>query len=134
MGNVHRGTRRRLPAPGTVIAAIALLVALGGTAYAAGVLPSNSVGTAQLQANAVVSSKVKNHSLVAADFKQGQLPRGVAGPAGPAGPAGGPGATGPAGPAGPQGPGGSQGPQGPPGFSALAYVSQDFGPIAAHTQ
>src|SRR3954447_19132004 len=107
--NVQR-TRRRLPAPGTVIAAIALLVALGGTAYAAGVLPSNSVGTAQLQANAVVSSKVRNHSLVAADFKQGQLPQGEAGPAGAAGPAG---QTGPAGAAGPNGPTGPAGAAGP---------------------
>src|SRR3954469_10550784 len=120
MENVHRGTRRRLPAPGTVVAGIALLVALGGTAYAAGVLPSNSVGTAQLQANAVVSSKVKNHSLVAADFKRGQLPRGAAGPTGPAGQTGPSGAAGPAGsggPAGPQGSAGAAGAQGPPGFS-----------------
>jgi hypothetical protein len=36
------------------------------------------VGTAQLKANAVISSKVKNHSLLAADFKPGQLP-GVSG-------------------------------------------------------
>jgi hypothetical protein len=139
MENVHR-RRRRLPAPGTVIAAIALLVALGGTAYAAGVLPSNSVGTAQLQANAVVSSKVRNHSLLAADFKQGQLPRGEEGPAGsvgapgPAGPAGPAGPTGPAGSKGSTGATGSQGPQGPPGFSALDYVAQDFGPYPAHTQ
>jgi hypothetical protein len=142
MHHPHAGRRRRLklPTPGTVVASIALLVALGGTAYAAGVLPSNSVGTAQLQANAVVSSKVKNHSLVAADFKQGELPQGEPGPAGPPGPAG---ATGPAGPAGPAGPKGSTGatgstgPQGNPGaagFSALAYVARDFGPFPAHTQ
>src|SRR4051812_50166262 len=116
MENVQR-TRRRLPAPGTVIAAIALLVALGGTAYAAGVLPSNSVGTAQLQANAVVSSKVKNHSLVAADFKPGQLPRGAAGPAGAAGGTGAPrggGAGGARGGAGaPTDPRGGRGPGGP---------------------
>jgi hypothetical protein len=35
--------------------------------------PFNSVGTRQLQANAVVSSKVTNHSLLAVDFKTGQL-------------------------------------------------------------
>ena len=36
------------PTPATVIASIALLVALAGTGYAAITLPSNSVGTAQL--------------------------------------------------------------------------------------
>jgi hypothetical protein len=76
---------------------IALFVALGGTGYAVTVLPKNSVGTAQLKKNAVISSKVKNHSLLAADFKLGQLPAGAAGPPGPAGAAG---ASGPSGPAG----------------------------------
>ncbi len=42
----------------------------------------NSVGTAQLKANAVVSSKVKNHSLLAVDFKPGQLPAGAPGVSG----------------------------------------------------
>jgi len=80
-----------------VVACLALLVALGGTGYAATVLPRNSVGAAQLQANAVTSAKVRNGTLVRQDFKPGQLalgPRGASGPAGPAGPAGqtGPGA------------------------------------------
>src|SRR4051812_48957576 len=58
-----------------VIAYVALFVALSGSAVAAGVaLPRNSVGTAQLQANAVVSSKVKNGSLLVADFRPGQIP------------------------------------------------------------
>ena len=74
-----------------VVACLALLIALGGTSYAAVSLPANSVTTRQ----------VKNHSLLAIDFKRGQLPRGPIGPAGPAGPAG------PQGPAGPAGPGGS---------------------------
>jgi hypothetical protein len=67
-----------------VVACVALLVALGGTGYAATVLPRNSVGTAQ----------VKNNSLLRQDFKSGVLrpgPRGPAGPAGAAGPAGPPG-------------------------------------------
>ena len=70
-----------------VIACLALLLVLGGSAYAASRLPRNSVTTVQ----------VKNHSLLARDFKAGQLPRGPAGAPGPAGP------TGPAGPAGPSG-------------------------------
>jgi hypothetical protein len=62
-----------------VIASIALLVALAGTGYAATSLPKNSVGPDQLQANAVTSSKVKNHSLFGVDFAAGQLPRGPRG-------------------------------------------------------
>ncbi|MDQ2913870.1 MAG: hypothetical protein M3T56_11525 [Chloroflexota bacterium] len=58
-----------------VIACVALGVALSGTSYARILaLPVNSVGTAQLKANAVISSKVKNNSLLAVDFKPGQLP------------------------------------------------------------
>jgi hypothetical protein len=69
---VQRITRFR-PTPGTVIATIALLVALGGTGYAATLLPANSVGTAQ----------VIDNSLLTKDFKAGQLPAGKPGPAGP---------------------------------------------------
>ena len=77
--------------PATVIAAVALAIALSGTGYAAvNALPANSVTTVQ----------VKDHSLLAKDFKAGQIPRGKQGPAGPAGPAGAAGPTGPAGPAG----------------------------------
>jgi hypothetical protein len=68
-----------------VIACLALLLALGGTSVAAiQALPRNSVTSVQ----------VKDFSLLAKDFKRGQLPRGATGPAGPAGP------QGPAGPAG----------------------------------
>lgn len=108
--------RMHLPRPSTALALVALAVALGGTGYAATVLPAGSVGTEQLKNGAVVSAKVKNHSLRAVDFASGQLPAGEPGPAGGPGPQG---ATGPAGPQGPKGdtgaPGsqGSQGPQGP---------------------
>jgi len=84
-----------------VIASIALLVALAGTGYAATSLPKNSVGPDQLQANAVTSSKVKNHSLFGVDFAAGQLPRGPRGIVGP------PGANGTQGARGPTGPGGA---------------------------
>jgi len=83
---------RRRPSAATVIALIALAVALGGTSYAATSLPRNSVGTLQLKSNAVTSTKVKNGSLLKRDFKRGQLPAGAIGPTGPAG------APGPAGP------------------------------------
>jgi len=91
--------RQRLP---IVLSVTALVVAvLGstplGTAARNIVLPRGSVGTVQLRNNAVTGAKVKNFSLVAADFRRGQVPRGPVGPAGPAGPAG---AAGPQGPAG----------------------------------
>jgi hypothetical protein len=69
---------------------VALFIALGGVSYAAVSLPRNSVGTKQIQRNAVNSSKVKNGSLLKADFGTGQLPRGMAGPKGPTGPQGSP--------------------------------------------
>lgn len=84
-----------------IVACIALLVALGGTSVAAvQALAPNSVGTAQLKANAVTTGKVRNGSLVRADFAARSIPVGPRGPAGPAGPAGAAGAAGPAGPAG----------------------------------
>ena len=56
---------------------VAVFVALGGGAYAVSV-PRNSVGPQQLKPNAVTAAKVKNRSLVAADFKSGQLALGSA--------------------------------------------------------
>jgi hypothetical protein len=73
------------------VALLALFLALGGTSYAAFKLPRNSVGTAQLKKGAVIASKVKAHSLLASDFRSGQLP---AGPRGSQGPQGAPGAPG----------------------------------------
>jgi hypothetical protein len=87
-----------------VMATVAVVVALGGGAYAATTLPKNSVKSKQIAngqvkgadiaANAVNSAKVADFSLLAQDFRAGQLP---------------------AGPAGPQGAQGPQGPQGEPG-------------------
>ncbi len=78
-----------------VVACLALLVALGGTGYAAIKLPANSVGTAQRRSNAVTTAKVKNGSLLSPDFKSGQIPVGSPGAQGPQGAKG---DTGPAGP------------------------------------
>jgi hypothetical protein len=61
------------------VASTALVVALGGTSYAAVKLPKNSVGSKQIKSNAVTSPKVKNGSLLAADFAAGQLPAGAKG-------------------------------------------------------
>jgi hypothetical protein len=98
----------RRPSPALVIACVTLGLVLGGTSYATvAQAPRNSVGTAQLRDsavtgrklanNAVSSAKVRNRSLLRADFAPGQLPAGPTGPRGPAGTAG------PAGPAGPPG-------------------------------
>src|SRR2546422_9242139 len=71
--------------PATAIACVALFSALGGTSAAMVVaLPAASVGNAQLKANAVTSSKVKNGSLLRRDFAASQIPVGARGPAGPA--------------------------------------------------
>jgi hypothetical protein len=108
--------RRLRVSPAMGVACVALLIALGGSSFAAvqAVLPSNSVGqlqlrnsavstaelargavtTGKLAANAVTSAKVKNGSLLAADFKAGQLAAGPAGPPGPPGPPGAPGQAG----------------------------------------
>jgi hypothetical protein len=93
---------------------LALFVALSGTAYAAS-LPRNSVGTAQLKRNAVTSAKVKPFSLLASDFRRGQLPAGPQGPQGPQGPTGPRGPEGLHGVEGPRGPVGPRGPEGPAG-------------------
>ena len=82
----HIGYRR--PSPAALMAFLALLIALGGTSYAAITLPANSVGTKQLKKNAVTSKKVKNRSLKAVDFASGQLPQGPKGDAGARGPQG----------------------------------------------
>jgi hypothetical protein len=87
-----------------VTSAVALFVAMGGVSYAALTLPAGSVGTKQLKKNAVVSAKVKDHSLKARDFALGQLPAGHAGPTGAAGAQGPTGAPGPKGDTGPRGP------------------------------
>jgi hypothetical protein len=76
-----RGIRfGRRPSPATALASLALLVALGGTGVAAVavVVPNNSVGTAQLKNDAVVSAKVRDGSLLARDFAAGQLQAGGA--------------------------------------------------------
>jgi hypothetical protein len=103
--------------PATVIACIALLVALGGTSIAATRLAIRSVGTAQLKSgavtnskiasNAVTTSKVRNHSLLRVDFASGQIPAGPRGPVGPPGAAGAQVPRGPTGPAGAPGSGAS---------------------------
>lgn len=76
------------------VAYLALFVALGGSAYAAGGLPKNSVGAKQLKRNSVTSRNVKDGSLLSADFAKGQLPQGERGARGEKGERGEPGREG----------------------------------------
>jgi hypothetical protein len=125
-------------APATVIACIALAIALSGTSYAAFVLPANSVGTKQL----------KNRSIQRIDIGKKTIAslRGQPGPQGPAGPQGtqgiqgiqgvkgDKGVTGTQGVPGPAGPQGEQGEPGAPGalagyeivLSQTEFSSDDF--------
>lgn len=50
--------RVRHPSPALIVSTVALIVALGGTSYAAFTLPSNSVGTKQLKNRAVTLAKL----------------------------------------------------------------------------
>lgn len=74
---------KRLP---LVLATTALIVAVLGSTPAGEAaresVPRLSVGTPQLKNGAVTSAKVRNRSLLAVDFRLGQLPTGPPGPKG----------------------------------------------------
>jgi hypothetical protein len=107
----------------TVVAYLALFVALGGTSYAATQLSRNSVRAEHIAKNAVTGPKIKNNaitsakikdgSLLAEDFKTGQLIAVGRGPKGEAGAQG------------------QAGPQGPAGATSVVRRSAD-GPLVAH--
>jgi hypothetical protein len=61
----------RVPSPGTVIAVIALTVALGGTAYAV-----KKIGTKQLKANAVTKKKIADNAVTSKKIAAGAVTRG----------------------------------------------------------
>jgi hypothetical protein len=63
----------RQPSPALVISIVALIVALGGTSYAALRLPANSVGTNQLKNNAVTTPKIKNGVVTGSKIKLSTL-------------------------------------------------------------
>lgn len=67
-----------------IMSAMALVMASGGTAYAA-----VKIGTKDLKSNAVTSSKIKNRTIQSVDLARGVA---VSGPQGPAGSPGAPGA------------------------------------------
>lgn len=98
--------------PATILASLALLFSLSGTAVAGALITSanvknNSLTGIDIRNESLGTADVKNGSLLPKDFKAGTLPAGQQGPAGPAGPAG---------------PVGPQGPQGLNGVSGLEIV------------
>ena len=102
------GKLRRRLTYANVVSTACLFVVLGGSAYAAAsALTRSSVKSRHIARNAVTSPKVRDRSLLARDFRAGQLPagaRGETGAAGAAGPAGQTGAAGATGATGPRGP------------------------------
>src|SRR5262245_58246327 len=69
----RRHMRFRRPSHATVVAYLALFVALGGASYAATQLPKNSVGPKEIRKNAVTTAKVKKEAITAAKVKKGTL-------------------------------------------------------------
>lgn len=63
----------RRPSPALVIACLALFVALGGTGYAAIILPKNSVGAKQIRAGAVGSPEIRNSTIRSGDIAQNTI-------------------------------------------------------------
>jgi hypothetical protein len=121
----HSRPVRRVPAAALVVAVIALIVALGGGAMAAGLinghlLEPNSVGAGKLTP--------KLRAQIASGGPQGER-----GPAGERGPTGKRGKAGEPGPTGERGPTGAVGPAGPTGASpttAFAIVKADGSMVA----
>lgn len=119
-----------------VTSTMALVVALGGTAYAANTVRSSDIVNGQVKNvdianNAVTSAKVANNSLRLGDIRPADRAS-LRGPAGPAGAPGSNGTTGPAGPAGAVGPTGAAGATGPRGPSdAIKKESTSFVATAA---
>lgn len=94
-----RGRCGRGFSPSMAMAFIALLIALGGTSYAAITLPANSVGSKQIKKKAVTLSKIAPAARTALKGKAGPI-----GAAGAKGATGATGATGAAGATGAPGP------------------------------
>ena len=61
------------PSPALVVSIVALVVALGGTAYAGSLIPTNSVGTTQLQNGAVTTKKIKNGAVTTSKITNGAV-------------------------------------------------------------
>jgi hypothetical protein len=114
--------------PSTVIAVVAVILALTGSAYAASGLITGADIKDGTITKADLSSRTVN-SLRGKRGKQGPAGRtGFAGPQGPQGSTGPEGARGPAGPVGPAGPKGTTGDTGARGAQGIQGVQGDIGP------
>ena len=118
----------KLPAPSTVIATVAVVAAMGGTATAANLVTGQDVKNSSL-----TGKDVKNGSLSASDLSKSARKSlkgsgGGGGPAGPAGPAG------PQGPAGEAGPKGDAGPAGPAVLPSARFESLASENLAADVE
>jgi hypothetical protein len=70
---MRKRTKLRRPGHATVVAYLALFVALGGSAYAVKQLPKKSVGAKQLKKNSVTTAKIRNQAVTAAKIRNGTL-------------------------------------------------------------
>jgi hypothetical protein len=100
------------------VSLLALFVALGGSAYAAGKITGKDI-----KDHTITAADIKVGSLVAKDFKAGQLPRGPRGTTGAIGATGTAGATGPA---------GAKGDTGADGTVATARWASFIGTVTAN--
>jgi hypothetical protein len=66
-------TAHRRPRYADVAATLALIIAMGGTAYAADALPRNSVGTPQLKAQAVTNPKIGTDAVSQFKIQDGSI-------------------------------------------------------------
>jgi Collagen triple helix repeat (20 copies) len=116
---------KHLKHPATIIALLALFIALGGgSAVARGLISGSTIlnhSIPQWKLTARAIANLRGHQGPAG-------PSGSAGPTGPAGPKGATGAQGLTGPAGAQGPKGDIGPQGLPGATGPEGPDGDTGP------
>jgi hypothetical protein len=72
---MRNGTKSKVgrPSPAMVVAVIALVLALSGTAVAVSQLGKNSVGTRQLKSNSVTTGKIANDAVNGAKVAKGSL-------------------------------------------------------------
>lgn len=96
----------RRPGAATVIAVLAALIALSGTAVGESVTAAakRMITGKQVKNGSITGRDVRNGSLRSVDFRAGELPGGQAGPVGERGPQGDPGLPGSPGPKGDPGP------------------------------
>ncbi|MEV4423360.1 hypothetical protein AB0L40_25815, partial [Patulibacter sp. NPDC049589] len=116
--------RPRRPSPAMLVAVLALLVALGGTATAA----SGLITGRQIAPSTITGRNVENRSLTASDLARGTVRTGKTGKTGKTGATGPAGTTGPVGPAGAKGDAGATGALGAAGAKDAQRLEVLFGP------